>query len=282
MYNGRDGVVTDDNGLIYMRARYYSPELRRFINADIIAGKITNAITLNRYAYANANPVSNIDPFGLEAKREQAAEDLTATLDLFNTLFASSQGFEFEIPLENIRIYNTYTATSGIGNVELQNIINSQKELLKSVKITADNINVVVSDTMLYGVEYSSKIDEYNTISASISLNFWEKSASVEYTIKTQSFQNNAVSSTFGIEINTNSNISQTSDFEMGPAFDTVTEYDAIYDSVLLHPAQNTAGLKVVGVLLLIYTIGTDVLSFGAGITDDLVTIPAAMAMICG
>ena len=37
-YNGRDGVVTDDNGLIYMRARYYSPEMKRFINADIIAG----------------------------------------------------------------------------------------------------------------------------------------------------------------------------------------------------------------------------------------------------
>ena len=50
-----------------MRARYYSPELRRFINADIIAGEITNAITLNRYAYANGNPVSNIDPFGLSA-----------------------------------------------------------------------------------------------------------------------------------------------------------------------------------------------------------------------
>ena len=27
-YNGRDGVVTDDNGLIYMRARYYSPQER--------------------------------------------------------------------------------------------------------------------------------------------------------------------------------------------------------------------------------------------------------------
>ena len=33
-YNGRDGVVTDDNDLIYMRARYYSPEMRRFVNAD--------------------------------------------------------------------------------------------------------------------------------------------------------------------------------------------------------------------------------------------------------
>ena len=39
-YNGRDGVVTDDNGLIYMRARYYSPEMRRFVNADIVAGKL--------------------------------------------------------------------------------------------------------------------------------------------------------------------------------------------------------------------------------------------------
>ena len=63
-YNGRDGVVTDTNGLCYMRARYYSPDMRRFINADIIAGKISNAVTLNRYAYANGNPVSNVDPFG--------------------------------------------------------------------------------------------------------------------------------------------------------------------------------------------------------------------------
>ena len=69
LYNGRDGVVTDENGLIYMRARYYSPELRRFINTDIIAGEISNAVTLNRYAYANGNPVSNIDPFGFSAER---------------------------------------------------------------------------------------------------------------------------------------------------------------------------------------------------------------------
>jgi len=61
-------VVTDTNGLIYMRARYYSPELRRFVNADIIPGAISQAVTLNRYAYANGNPVSNVDPFGLSAE----------------------------------------------------------------------------------------------------------------------------------------------------------------------------------------------------------------------
>ena len=64
-YNGRDGVVTDDNGLIYMRARYYSPDMRRFINADILSGRISNAITLNRYAYANANPAMYVDPTGM-------------------------------------------------------------------------------------------------------------------------------------------------------------------------------------------------------------------------
>ena len=66
-YNGRDGVVTDRNGLIYMRARYYSPAMKRFVNADVVAGAISNAITLNRYAYANGNPVTNVDPFGLSA-----------------------------------------------------------------------------------------------------------------------------------------------------------------------------------------------------------------------
>ena len=70
-YNGRDGVVTDKNGLIYMRARYYSPELRRFVNADIVAGEISNAVTLNRFSYANGNPVSFVDPFGLSASDER-------------------------------------------------------------------------------------------------------------------------------------------------------------------------------------------------------------------
>lgn len=67
-YNGRDGAMTDENGLLYMRARYYSPELKRFVNADVFQGNLNNHQTLNRYAYANGNPVSNIDPFGLAAE----------------------------------------------------------------------------------------------------------------------------------------------------------------------------------------------------------------------
>ena len=70
LYNGRDGVITeDDTGLIYMRARYYSTALRRFVNADKVHGDITNSLSLNRYTYVNGNPASFIDPEGLNAER---------------------------------------------------------------------------------------------------------------------------------------------------------------------------------------------------------------------
>lgn len=64
-YNGRDGVLTEPNGLLFMRARYYSPALKRFMNADIILGSIADPSTLNLYAYVNGNPISYVDPFGL-------------------------------------------------------------------------------------------------------------------------------------------------------------------------------------------------------------------------
>ena len=90
LYNGRDGVVTDGNGLIYMRARYYAPELRRFINADILAGDIASGITLNRYAYANGNPVSMIDPKGLAAERGAAANNVKLLSNTDQDLFISA------------------------------------------------------------------------------------------------------------------------------------------------------------------------------------------------
>ena len=100
-YNGRDGVVTDDNGLIYMRARYYSPDMRRFINADIVAGELSNAITLNRFAYANGNPVSFVDPFGLSPDERGTAEPsaiITAEWEKFlDEYFAGKTTFEIFI-----------------------------------------------------------------------------------------------------------------------------------------------------------------------------------------
>jgi RHS repeat-associated protein len=60
-YTGREN---DGTGLDYFRARYYSPSHQRFISEDLIgfAGG-----DLNLYAYVFNNPLSWIDPSGLDA-----------------------------------------------------------------------------------------------------------------------------------------------------------------------------------------------------------------------
>lgn len=62
LYVGQLGVQQEANGLHYMRARYYSTELRRFVNADPIGF----AGGMNWYGYAANNPLSLIDPSGFE------------------------------------------------------------------------------------------------------------------------------------------------------------------------------------------------------------------------
>ena len=47
LYLSCDGVITDGNGLIYMRACYYSPDMRRFVNVDVIHGEISDSSSLN-------------------------------------------------------------------------------------------------------------------------------------------------------------------------------------------------------------------------------------------
>jgi RHS repeat-associated protein len=61
LYVGQYGVMDEDNGLLYMRARYYDPVVGRFISKDPIGywGGI------NLYAYVANNPINFVDPFGL-------------------------------------------------------------------------------------------------------------------------------------------------------------------------------------------------------------------------
>ncbi len=62
------GVQTDSNGLIHMRARFFSPLIKRFVNQDVLLGESRNGLSMNRFAYANGNPTELIDPFGLAAQ----------------------------------------------------------------------------------------------------------------------------------------------------------------------------------------------------------------------
>ena len=58
-YTGREN---DGSGLYYYRARYYNPVFGRFIREDPIGFKGG----INKYLYAEANPISYADPLGLD------------------------------------------------------------------------------------------------------------------------------------------------------------------------------------------------------------------------
>ena len=88
LYNGQYGVTTDGNGLYYMRARYYNVEIKRFINQDVLLGVLERISSLNRFAYVEGNPVSYLDPFGLEPIDTTIIHDILSVFGTFVSLLS--------------------------------------------------------------------------------------------------------------------------------------------------------------------------------------------------
>ena len=53
-----------EGGLQYLRARWYDPSMGAFGSRDSLLGDAADPATLNRYAYAEGNPVASCDPTG--------------------------------------------------------------------------------------------------------------------------------------------------------------------------------------------------------------------------
>lgn len=53
-----------ETGTIYLRARYYDPEIGRFITEDSVWGKDADPLSLNLYTYCGNDPVLFTDPTG--------------------------------------------------------------------------------------------------------------------------------------------------------------------------------------------------------------------------
>lgn len=59
---GCHGIMSDENGLVFMTARYYDPRLGRFLNEDPLGAQQVE----NLYAYGDGDPVNRIDPSGTQ------------------------------------------------------------------------------------------------------------------------------------------------------------------------------------------------------------------------
>ena len=57
-------LTSPEGGLQYLRARWYDPSMGAFGSRDSLLGDAADPATLNRYAYAEGNPVASCDPTG--------------------------------------------------------------------------------------------------------------------------------------------------------------------------------------------------------------------------
>ena len=80
-YRYRGERFDAESGLYQMRARYYSPASGRFLSRDPFAGRLESPMSLNRYQYANDDPIGYGDPTG----RESLAS-LTIAQSISNTM----------------------------------------------------------------------------------------------------------------------------------------------------------------------------------------------------
>lgn len=82
-----------DVGLVYLRARWYEPGVGRFIAFDPQPARMGSPASLNRYVYANTDPVNMSDRRGLEADLAELEVDegivasgtVSAQITTFNT-----------------------------------------------------------------------------------------------------------------------------------------------------------------------------------------------------
>lgn len=61
---GYNSQQTDPSGLLYLRARYYDPELGLFLSPDPLGGAQDALLGQNPYGYANSSPLYYTDPTG--------------------------------------------------------------------------------------------------------------------------------------------------------------------------------------------------------------------------
>jgi len=156
-YTGKE--KDDDTGLYYYGARYYSPSIGRFIQADALRGVLADPLSLNRYAYVRNNPLKFVDPTGnlnTDSTSQSQTEEKT------KIALVQVSGYNGKINTDFIESHqNLVNLLSKQGYKVITQIISSESELIQGIK-DAGKIGKISSYTVLtHGTSNSLHFDSF-------------------------------------------------------------------------------------------------------------------------
>ena len=127
-----------DLGLINLRARQYDPQRGRFRMSDLVDGDLKKPLTLNRYLYANSDPVSLVDPSGMEGEEYGLGLAPAAALAGGATITVGAVGAGSAIGAGTVTLVSTVVGVAGIV---------AACELIKGSGLSKDEVTLVALQT---------------------------------------------------------------------------------------------------------------------------------------
>lgn len=105
--------LDNETGLYYLRARYYDPNIGRFISEDSYWGEDSNPLNLNLYTYCYNNPIRFIDPTGHSAEEQEMFDIIRkmAQIDALKKIWADEEkgaGKNLSKPTEMQKVVHDY------------------------------------------------------------------------------------------------------------------------------------------------------------------------------
>jgi len=150
---GYTGEMWDEeDNLLYLRSRYYMPEVGRFVNRDVFPGFAENPLSMHKYAYVENNPVNWVDPLGFNKKDQKVFYGPPSPAQIYGppNPFVETDAF-----VDNWQLLDGYT--QGTGNLKAPVSPNS-KAGGNNPKITSNDVGKVgnvttISEGALKGFE---------------------------------------------------------------------------------------------------------------------------------
>ncbi|MCQ1537039.1 hypothetical protein FTO70_15445 [Methanosarcina sp. KYL-1] len=136
--------MDDETGLMYLRARYYDPEIGRFINKDPFEGFMSNTQSLNRYSYVQNNPVNYVDPTGLCSEDGNTVKSVDEIFWTKRYVDPAMSFFTDPFVINRVTYLGAATRNQGTSLNSIWPYIESRKSL-KGTTNTAENIMMGVT-----------------------------------------------------------------------------------------------------------------------------------------